>query len=258
MRILVTGAASGFGRGLSEELRARGERVAGIDLFENDGIRAADVRDGERVKSVVAELVAELGGLDVLVNNAGIGVPLASSQAPDDDSLATLDVNLLGAWRVTAAALPALVEARGRVINVSSGLAFVNMPYAAAYCASKRGLAAYSDVLRMEHGHRIHVTTVYPGYVKTPIHRRSEEMGLSLEGAVPEESLENVVRTLVKACYAKRPRRDVTTSASTWVGIAAARHAPWLVDRIVRHGWRRLVARGQLSDAPLLELYDKG
>jgi NAD(P)-dependent dehydrogenase (short-subunit alcohol dehydrogenase family) len=248
MRVLITGAASGFGRALSTALRDRGERVAGIDLFDGNGIRAADVRDATQVATVVAQLVDEMDGLDVLVNNAGIGIPLPSSQAPDDDTLAVLDVNLLGAWRVTAAALPALIEARGRVINISSGLAFVNVPYAAAYCASKRGLAAYSDVLRMEHRGRIHVTTVYPGYVKTPIHRRGEEMGLSLDGAVPEESIDRVVATLVRACYARRPRRDLATSASTRAGLTFARHAPGIVDAIVGRRWRRLIAAGRLPE----------
>ena len=63
-----------------------------------------------------------------------------------------LDVNLLGPWRVTAAAMPALRAARGRVVNVASGLANIAVPLATAYCMSKRGLVAYSDALRLEHG----------------------------------------------------------------------------------------------------------
>ena len=93
-----------------------------------------------------------------------------------------LDVNLLGPWRVTAAALPALRESRGRVVNVASGLAHLTVPFATAYTMSKRGVVAYSDSLRLEHGDAITVTTVYPGYIRTPIHERSAAAGVAARG----------------------------------------------------------------------------
>jgi NAD(P)-dependent dehydrogenase (short-subunit alcohol dehydrogenase family) len=94
-----------------------------------------------------------------------------------------LDVNLVGPWRVTSAALPALRASRGRVVNIASGLAHLAVPFATAYCMSKRGLVAYSDALRYEVGHEVTVTTVYPGYVKTPIHDASIALGFGLEGS---------------------------------------------------------------------------
>ena len=248
MRVLVTGAASGFGKGLMDELRARGEDVRGIDLREGNGIHAADVRDAVAVQAAIDEIVADLGGLDVLVNNAGVGSPSDAGAMPDDLALATVDINLLGPWRVTAAALDPLLESHGRVINVASALAFVTSPFCAAYCSSKRGLAAYSDVLRLEAGGRISVSTVYPGYVRTPIHQRSERMGFSLSGAVPEESLEAVVRAIRRTCYAKRPPRDVATSRHTAVGIFFARHFPRSLDVIARLQMKRLQQRGHFAD----------
>lgn len=188
-----------------------------------------------------------MGGLDILVNNAGVGTPAHTGEFPDSDALETLDVNLFGAWRVTAACLPALVESRGRVVNVASGLAAVNAPFAAAYCASKRALCAYSDVLRLEHGDQISVTTVYPGYVRTPIHQRSEELGYSLSGAVPEESLHSVIRALLRACYARRAPRDLPTSLRTAAGIFFARHFPRSTDAVTRLYLQRLVQRGHFS-----------
>ena len=248
MRVLVTGAASGFGRAVSNKLRERGAEVRGIDLAEGLGVLAADIRDDDQVAVAVGKVVADLGGLDVLINNAGIGEPVSTGTAPGDRALTTVDTNLFGSWRVTAAALPSLLEARGRVVNVASALAFVNVPYSAAYSASKRGLASYSDILRLEYGDRIRVTTVYPGYVRTPIHQKSEEIGVSLSDAVPEEPLGSVVRAIVGCCYSRHPRRDVATSLPTAFGVFFARHFPRATDRAVRHRMERLIRTGRMTD----------
>src|SRR5204862_1493378 len=122
-----------------------------------------------------------------------------------------IDTNLIGPWRVTAAALPALCEGRGRVVNVASGLSHFSVPFAPAYCMSKRGVVAYSDALRLEHGDAIDVTTVYPGYIRTPIHTASQEAGFALEGIVPAESVEAAGRVLARAALG-RPVRDLATS----------------------------------------------
>ena len=248
MRVLVTGAASGFGRAVSTKLRERGAEVRGIDLREGPGVLPADIRDDDQVGEVLGKIVAELGGLDVLINNAGIGEPVSTGTTPGDRALATIDTNLFGSWRVTAAALPSLLAARGRVINIASALAFVNVPFSAAYSASKRGLASYSDILRLEYGDRIRVTTVYPGYVRTPIHQKSEEIGVSLSDAVPEEPLGSVVRAIVGCCYARHPRRDVATSLPTAFGVFFARHFPRAADRAVRYRMERLIRTGRMTD----------
>src|SRR4051812_8141939 len=161
-RILITGANGGIGTAAVAELRSRGASVVGLDLTADEaaGVLACDVRDPDAVTRAVAEAIRRLGGLDVLINNAGLGVPQSAGKAPDADALAVLEVNLVGPWRVTAAALPHLRESHGRVVNVSSGLAHLAVPFATAYCMSKRGLVAYSDVLRLEHGDEITVTTV--------------------------------------------------------------------------------------------------
>ena len=78
---------------------------------------------------------------------------------------------MVGPWRVTSAALADLRAARGRVVNVASGMAFVALPFAAAYAMSKHGVVAYSQALRLEHSDAISVTTVYPGFIRTPIHK---------------------------------------------------------------------------------------
>src|SRR5439155_24623257 len=138
----------------------------------------------------------------------GIGTPQSAGEAPGPGGEAVIDVNLLGPWRVTSAALAPLRGARGRVVNVSSGLAFLAVPLAPAYCMSKRGLVAYSDALRLEHGDAIAVTTVYPGYLRTPIHSASRDAGFALDGIVPAEKLEAAARTIARGSLG-RPVRDL-------------------------------------------------
>ena len=120
-----------------------------------------------------------------------------------------IDVNLLGAWRVTAAAIDHLVESRGRVVLLGSRMSFIGLPLGAAYGVSKRALTAYADALRAEYGTHVKVTCVHPAFVRTPIHDRTREAGLQLEGFSHEEPIEQVVATIVSACeeQAPRPRR---------------------------------------------------
>jgi NAD(P)-dependent dehydrogenase (short-subunit alcohol dehydrogenase family) len=253
-RVIFTGAASGIGAATVRELRAQGADVVGLDLSasEADGILACDVRSQEAVDAAVAEAIERLGGgVDVLVNCAGIGLPQSAGARPDDGALAVIDVNLLGPWRVTGAALEALREARGRVVNVASGLAFLTVPFATAYCMSKRGLVAYSDALRAEHGDAITVTTVYPGYIKTPIHDASADLGVGLDGAVPEEQLSDAAATLVRAVLGP-PRRDLATTSRGTVSYAVLARLPRrLIDRAMRASMRRMARKGAFDTGGL-------
>ena len=138
--MIITGAAGGIGAATAEELRERGAQVVGLDLNASAEVIACDVTDQQSVDKAVAAAVERLGGLDALVNCAGIGLPQSAAERPGPDALRVIDVNLLGTWRATAAALPALRASRGRVVNISSGLAHLAVPFATAYGASKRGV----------------------------------------------------------------------------------------------------------------------
>jgi NAD(P)-dependent dehydrogenase (short-subunit alcohol dehydrogenase family) len=248
-RVLITGAAGGIGGAAMQELRRRGARVAGLDLRAGEDVIACDIRDQAAVDAAVAEAIERLGGLDVLINNAGVGTPQSAGAPPDAEALAVIDINLVGAWRVTSAALPELRRNRGRVVNVASGLSFVSAPLATAYVMSKRGLVGYSDCLRLEHGDAITVTTVYPGFIKTAIHDSSAAMGFGLDGAVPEEPLSAAARTLARAALGK-PVRDLATTPRGTVQYTLARlSSRRLLDRLTVMTMRRMARGGKFPQA---------
>jgi NAD(P)-dependent dehydrogenase (short-subunit alcohol dehydrogenase family) len=251
-RVIITGAASGIGEATAKELRVRGAQVVGLDLKGEDDLIACDVRDQESVDKAVAAAIERLGGgLDALVNCAGIGLPQSAAEKPGPDALGVIDVNLLGTWRVTATALPALRASHGRVINISSGLAHIAVPFATAYGASKRAVVGYSEQLRAELGDEVTVTTVYPGYIRTPIHDASQSAGIGLEGLVPAEPLGAAVETIVRAIYGK-PARDLATTKRGARAYAALRFVPkGLVERGIRRQMRNGAKRGLFKSTPM-------
>jgi NAD(P)-dependent dehydrogenase (short-subunit alcohol dehydrogenase family) len=250
-RVVVTGAAGALGSETVGALRSAGAIVAGLDRSEAPGVIACDVRDDASVLGAIATARARLGGIDAVVHFAGVGLPSSAGAAPDASVQATLDINLLGPWRVTAAAIDDVVASRGSLVFVASELAYATVPFAAAYTVSKRGLSAYADTVRAEYGSHVRVTTVYPGYVRTPIHEASAAAGLALEGAVRAQRSADVVRTVLHVLAARRPPRDLACSATGRLELAVARHAPRLVDTAVRLKLRAEVSRGHYTDAPL-------
>jgi NAD(P)-dependent dehydrogenase (short-subunit alcohol dehydrogenase family) len=249
-RVIITGAASGIGEATAEALRSRGCSVVGLDVQARDDLIACDVRDQASVDTAVAQAIELLGGLDVLINSAGVGDPQSAAERPANDAFRVIDVNLLGTWRATAAAIDALRESRGRVINISSGLAHLTMPLATAYTISKRGVVAYSDSLRLEMAGEVDVTTVYPGYIRTPIHNASADKGLALEGTVPAEPLEAAVATLVKAALSDRAYRDLATSRQGAAAYSMLRRMPRrALDRLTLKRLRATAARGHFDNS---------
>jgi NAD(P)-dependent dehydrogenase (short-subunit alcohol dehydrogenase family) len=118
---------------------------------------------------------------------------------------------------------------------------------------SKRALTAYADALRAEYATHVSVTCIHPAFVRTPIHDATREAGLKLEGFSHEEPLEQVVRRMIEACEAEQPGRDVAVTRGGRLQLAAARHLPGLVDRIVASRLRKAIAAGDLDDAPLAD-----
>jgi NAD(P)-dependent dehydrogenase (short-subunit alcohol dehydrogenase family) len=253
-RVLVTGANGTFGRLLCSQLTAAGAVVAGIDLVAVDGpvtVFGCDLTSATAVPDVVGAAVAHLGGLDLLVNNAGVGGPAPAELPPDEVVARQLEVNLLAAWRTTAAALPALEASRGRVVFVASRMAVLPLPLAAAYGVSKRALVAYADALRLEVGSHVGVSVVYPSMVASPIHDTTAAAGLSLQGVSRLEPVEGVVAAILRAATSRKPPRDVATTRRGRFEMAVARHFPALADAMVRRTVASRLAAGAFANAPL-------
>ncbi|UQS24646.1 SDR family oxidoreductase [Amycolatopsis thermalba] len=166
----VTGGASGIGAAVVAALRERGARVAALDLTEvPDGLRV-DVTDDESVRRAISAVVERFGGLDIVVNNAGVGAQGTVADNDDAEWLRVLDVNLLGMVRVSRAALPHLRRSRAAaIVNVGSIAATAGLPQRALYSASKGAVAALTRAMAADHLREgIRVNCVHPGTADTP------------------------------------------------------------------------------------------
>ena len=161
-RVLITGAARGIGAALAERLASHGARIALVGLEpermaavaercgEGTFVAECDVSDNEKVTAAVDEAAEALGGLDVVVANAGIatGGPLRSQDLRSWERV--IEINLLGVMYTDRAALPHLERSGGYLLNIASTAAVMRAPGLSAYCSAKAGVEALSDCLRVE------------------------------------------------------------------------------------------------------------
>jgi 2-keto-3-deoxy-L-fuconate dehydrogenase len=172
---LVTGGGSGIGASTAALLRERGAGVAILDLDPSgapDGCLglSVDVADDDAVRAGVQRVVEDLGAIDVLVNNAGIGAVGDISANDDDEWRRVLEVNLLGAVRITRAALPHLRRSEHAcIVNTCSVLAIVGVPSRALYSATKGALLSLTLAMAADHVREgIRVNAFAPGTADTP------------------------------------------------------------------------------------------
>jgi len=175
LRAIVTGGASGIGAAITSALQQRGATVAVLDLQTSgvtDGTIAVpcDVGDDESVRAAVATAVEQLGGLDVLVNNAGIGAQGTVEDNPDDEWRHVYEVNVLGVVRLSRAALPHLrASGNASIVNTCSIAATAGLPQRALYSATKGAIAALTRAMAADHIREgIRVNAVNPGTADTP------------------------------------------------------------------------------------------
>jgi NAD(P)-dependent dehydrogenase (short-subunit alcohol dehydrogenase family) len=175
LRAIVTGGSSGIGLATAQELARQGAVVAVVDrdAAELPGplhMFVCDVTDDEAVPRTVEAVVDRLGGLDVLVNNAGIGAQGTVADNAPEEWRRILDVNVIGIARMSAAALPNLRRsAAAAIVNTCSIAALVGLPQRAAYSASKGAVLALTRAMAADHVREgIRVNCVSPGTVNTP------------------------------------------------------------------------------------------
>ncbi len=218
---VITGAGSGIGKALGEELARRGSHVVISDVNSEriekvgEGIKKTggkataltlDVSDYDAAKKMIDDAVAEHGRLDYIFNNAGIAVGSAARDVSIDDWNSVLAVNLHGVVNGVAVAYPLMLkQGSGHIINTASIEGLVPFPMTASYVATKYGVVGLSNALRIEGAdHGVKVSVVCPGYVKTRIFHDAKLVNVDREklidrlpekaGVTPEECAIEILR----------------------------------------------------------------
>ena len=227
---LVTGASSGIGYAAAKALQKAGYRVFGTSrraaAERSDGITTltCDVTNDKSVAKVVDRVLADAGHIDLLVNNAGIGLFGAAEESSTAQAQALFDVNVFGVLRMTNAVLPAMRrQGNGRIVNVSSVLGLIPAPYAALYASTKHAIEGYSESLDHElRSLGIRVVLVEPAYTRTSFGENlikadqlldvydSARAGMNVilqKAMTTADAPEIVARTILEAATAAAPRR---------------------------------------------------
>lgn len=227
---LVTGASGGIGKATALALQKAGYRVFGTSRKAGaqgpDGVTmlTADVTNDASVAELVKEVLARAGRIDLLVNNAGVGVVGGAEESSVEQAKALFDVNFYGVLRVTNAVLPTMrAQRKGRIINIGSLLGLIPAPYNAIYSASKHAIEGYTESLDHElRAFGIRAVVVEPAYTNTafednktqpdqPLAIYDRVRGLTermMKDAVHKgDAPEIVAETVVQAVKAATPKR---------------------------------------------------
>ena len=189
-KALVTGAAGGIGRAIVSRLRRDGAKVIGTDRHEAEGLIAGDLTDADFCDALPSQAAERLGGLDVVVNNAGIITRGPITEATDTDFARTMAINVEAPFRICRAAIPIMAAAGGgAIVNLSSCWGVHPGPAHPVYVMSKAAVASLTRCLGLDHAHQgIRVNAVCPNEVNTPMLRT----GFEARGLDPERAIENL------------------------------------------------------------------
>ena len=201
-KALITGASGGIGGAIAKALLAAGADVAisgtrmeALEALNNElggrgKILVCNLADAAAVEALPAQAEAALGGLDILVCNAGVTKDTLAMRMKDEDWQAVIDINLTATFRLNRAVLRPFMKARsGRIINISSVVAVMGNPGQANYCASKAGMIGMSKSLAAEVSSRgITVNCVAPGFIKTAMtDKLNEEQQKRITDNIPAQ-----------------------------------------------------------------------
>jgi NAD(P)-dependent dehydrogenase (short-subunit alcohol dehydrogenase family) len=233
--ILITGAGSGIGRQLARTLAAEGARIGVLDrngaalqevavlLGKHAAYAVADVTDPSALRRAVADLEERLGPTDVLIANAGIARETPVETYCADDFVDQINVNLIGVSNSVAAVLPGMRERRrGHLVALSSLASYRGLPWMAGYCASKAGVNALFDALRVElRSYNIAVTTLCPGFIRTPMTAPFRPPGRHMM------ELEDAVHHMVRAIRARQPFVAFPPAPASWMRLLRYTPRSW-------------------------------
>ena len=167
--IVITGTSSGIGAELKKRFAAAGDTVIGLCRRPDEGDIRCDVSDEAQVKAAFDEIAARHGCIDMLINNAGLGLSGATELLPADDVRRVMDVDFYGTYRCCRAALPHMRQARaGLILNLGSVAGSIPIPFQAFYSAAKAAIASVTMALQNElRPFGVHAVALLPGDVKT-------------------------------------------------------------------------------------------
>jgi NAD(P)-dependent dehydrogenase (short-subunit alcohol dehydrogenase family) len=245
---LITGVSSGIGLATAKRLAAAGFRVFGTSRKPSDAgsdieMLTLDVVSGDSVRSAVAEFIKKAGRIDVLVNNAGLGILGGAEESSIDQARQLFETNFFGTLRTIAAVLPHMrAQGSGRIINVSSVFGFMPAPFMALYSASKHALEAYSESLDHEvRGLGIRVALIEPAQTRTAFEQNMMTPDSSLSaydldrglfreamahGMAKADPPEVVAEIILKAANSVHPKRRYTAGKTAGLLWLLRRFAP--------------------------------
>jgi NAD(P)-dependent dehydrogenase (short-subunit alcohol dehydrogenase family) len=259
---VVTGASSGIGYATAEALVRAGFAVFGTSRREASNgpngvtMLACDVTDGEAVAALVSTVLSQTDRIDLLVNNAGVGLLGGAEEFSVAQVQTLFDVNLFGVIRMINAVLPSMRQrGEGRIINIGSILGLVPAPYSAHYSAVKHALEGYSESLDHEvRAFNIRVSVIEPAFVRTVFDQNGIEpdsllreydqaragFKAPLADVMPKADLPEVVaEVVVKAATDARPRRRYTAGKAARQVSLLRRFAPaQMFDKTLRKQFR--------------------
>jgi short-subunit dehydrogenase len=236
---LITGASSGIGQALAAELSQRGALLAltarTIQPHPTHLTVPGDLTSPDFRRHLIETTLARYGRIDILINNAGVGLYEPSWRANDEAVRHMFELNFFAALHLAQLTVPGMRERRhGMVVNIGSIASKVTLPWFTLYSATKHALASFTDGLRMENAAAgLHAMLVCPGYVKTRfqqnvlIGRPPDELASGRRFATTAPTLARAIADGIA-----RNRRQVLHPASGWALIAAWRTLPRLVEAI--------------------------
>ncbi len=253
--VLITGASTGIGEALARLFAAEGAKLAlaarSLDKLEalarslDSGAIPiqADMTDPTAIREMVWLTTERFGRVDILINNAGVGMYASFVDAPPEQIEHLIRTNWLGPMHAVQAVVPHMrKQGGGQIINISSVAGKISIPWMAAYCSTKFALNALSYGLRMElENENIQVISVCPGRIKTPFTDNAYKDSMTRALRPGGISAERVARAVLKASIANK--REIVVPASNWALFwLHGLFLPWsdlAMVRILRRGMRK-------------------